>query len=153
MNLEVDDDVVDPKLGDTIPQCWHSRLDQSSSNIFQPQEWVGYEVQDGVIKFAQVVHPVELRDSSGQPLKPIHIKYVIFTSEDSDEEKEVSALDLYKFIRGKQALKPANPDCQDLVSLVEPSGPESCHFTLSQAEEARESAKGILSKTKTILDM
>ena len=111
----VDPDDVDPKLGDTIHKSWHFRLDVSNNNIFQPQEWVGYKKSDEEYVFAQVVHPGQLRDSSDQPLKPIQIEYVIFLGEDDEMGKTVKAIDLYKFIMGKQPPKPSDPECRELV--------------------------------------
>ena len=86
----------------------------SNNNTFQPQEWVGYQptpMEEQYIIFAQISHPVRLKDASGQPLKPMHIEYVIFTSEDDKDGKTVRAIDLYKFIRGSRALD-TQPQCE-----------------------------------------
>ena len=98
---------LDLKPGEPVPTRLHFGLDMSNNNTFQPQEWVGYQptpMEEQYIIFAQISHPVHLKDASGQPLKPMHIEYVIFTSEDDKDGKIVRAIDLYKFIRGSRAL-------------------------------------------------
>ena len=96
---------VTPKLGKPIPESWHHRLDQDINNLFHPEEWVGYEDREGYFVFAQVMHPVMNDDgvSSHDMGTHIEMKYKIYTSEDDEEGKEVSALDLYKFLRGTKA--------------------------------------------------
>ena len=47
---------TNPVLGEVIPECWHHRLDQNMFNYFLPEEWVGYENDDGKIVYAQVLH-------------------------------------------------------------------------------------------------
>ena len=94
-----------PKLGRPIPESWHYRLDQDINNLFHPEEWVGYEDGEGYFVFAQVIHPVMKDDgaSSHDMGSRIRMRYKIYTSEDDEEGKEVSALDLYKFLRGTKA--------------------------------------------------
>ena len=115
-------DNLEPKLGDPIPKLLHFRLDMSNNNIFQPQEWIGYQptpTEEQYVIFAQISYPVHLKDASGQPMKPMHIEYMIFTSEDDEDGKKVRAIDLYKFIRGSKAPAesdlPVDPECQELV--------------------------------------
>ena len=66
---------------------------------------MGYEDGEGYFVFAQVIHPVMNDDgsSSHDVGSRIQMKYKIYTSEDDEEGKEVSALDLYKFLRGAKA--------------------------------------------------
>ena len=47
-----------PQIGHPIPEEWHYMLDQSTDNIFHPQEIVGYETSDGSYVFAQVLYAV-----------------------------------------------------------------------------------------------
>ena len=101
-DAEIDANVT-PTLGMPIPESWHHRLDQDINNLFHPQEWVGYEDRENHFIFAQVIHPfVEGGATSLYVLAHIHMRYKIYVSEDDEESKEVSALDLYKFLRGKE---------------------------------------------------
>ena len=113
--LDVFADCLDPQLGDQIPQAWHFRLDQNNNNIFHPQEWVGYEVSENHYIFAQVVHPIKPEGPTGDPVKPFHLRYMIFTSPTSEDGIEVGALDLYKFTRGQRPPEPVAEECRDLV--------------------------------------
>ena len=108
-------DYLDPQLGDQIPKSWHFRLDQNINNIFHPQEWVGYEKSENHIIFAQIVHPVKPDGPTGDPVKPFHLKYRIFTSATNEDGEVVSALDLYKFTRGHSPPEPVAEECRDLV--------------------------------------
>jgi len=101
-NAEFDANIT-PKLGKPIPESWHHRLDQDINNLFHPEEWVGYEDRENHFVFAQVIHPI-LEGGAGSLYvgAHIHMRYKIYVSEDDEEGKEVSALDLYKFLRGKK---------------------------------------------------
>ena len=89
--------LTDPELGKPLPKCMYHHLDQDYRNLFRAGEWVGYEVEEGKVIFAKVMLPVmEDCDENGRPLS-----YVICTSEEDEERKNVSVLDIYKFIRGK----------------------------------------------------
>ena len=98
---------ITPKLGKPIPQSWHHRLDQDIDNLFHPQEWVGYEDREDHFIFVQIIHPVVEEDGANSQDVGfrIRMKYKIYASEDDEEGIEVSALDLYKFLRGKRAVK------------------------------------------------
>ena len=98
---------ITPKLGKPIPESWHHRLDQDINNLFYPQEWVGYEDREDHFIFVQIIHPVvEDDDANSQDVGVrIRMRYKIYVSEDDEEGIEVSALDLYKFLRGKRAEK------------------------------------------------
>ena len=88
---------TDPELGKPLPKCMYHRLDQDYRNLFKADEWVGYEVEEDKVIFAKVAYPVmEDCDENGRPLS-----YVIYTSEEDEEGKKVSVLEIYKFIRGK----------------------------------------------------
>ena len=92
------------EVGDIVPESQHFRLDMSSQNIFTPQEMVAYQPKDEEKYFyAEVRYVVSLVDSSGHPLKPMHLEYIIITSKDGSEQKRVKAIDLFKFIKGEKA--------------------------------------------------
>ena len=111
-NDETDEeaDVQTRRLGQSIPLCWHHRLDQDIHNIFTYQEWVGYEKEEGRIVFAQVIHRV-VQDCDD----PYKTKYVIRTAEDDMNGTEVSALNLYKFLRGEKIPDMELSDSQEVV--------------------------------------
>ena len=141
---EMDMTIEEPRLGDKVPMSWHYRLDMSRNNIFQSQEWVAYQLTDeeNSYIFAQISHPVRLRDSAGEPLPPTHMEYIIFTSEDSVEEKKVQAIDLYKFIRGETApddmIEPAPSESQEIVPFegdAEEVPPPPAPINVQQARE------------------
>ena len=140
--LEYNFDTDEPQLGNLIPK-WllNDRLDLSNNNIFQPQEWVAYQLTDERLIYAQVVHPVSLKDPSGQPLKPIQIEYIIFTSAEDEEGKKVKAIDLFKFIRGEKPpvdAIPADPDCQELVPFEGDPDDTSAHHEPLSLQQMRE---------------
>ena len=134
-------DIDEPKLGGLIPQSLHFRLDLSSKNIFQPQEWVGYELREDKYIFAQVVHPVSLKDSSGMPLKPMNIEYVIYTSEDYEKKKTVKAIDLFKFTRGRKRPIEATlttSECQEIVPFEGDPDATTTHHEPPNLQEIKE---------------
>ena len=110
-------DMLTPKLGAPIPKSWHFQLDPNSYNIFRPQEWVGYEIREGEVIFAQVVHPIRPADISDEPVSPIFIKYKIFVREEDEEGREVKAIEIFKFTMGKEPSHPtiANNECREMV--------------------------------------
>ena len=94
----------EPRVGETVPESLHFRLDLSNQNIFQPEEWVAYQPTDEErYIYAEVKHVVNLKDSLGEPLKPMHMQYIILTSKDDTEGKMVEATELSKFIKGEKA--------------------------------------------------
>ena len=114
-SLEVDYDEtelrsLDPRHGEAIPLNWHHRLDQDVHNIFTYLEWVGFEKEEGRIVFAQVIHRVS-QDTDD----PYKTKYVIRISQDDMSGIEVSALDLYKFLRGDKTPDIELSDSQEIV--------------------------------------
>ena len=93
------EDILNPKLGDTVPESWHFMLEQDFCNIFFPQEWVGYEKSEVHVVFAQIVFCVIPEDKTEGPLNPSNLKYKIILSEVDEIGIEVSSLKLYKFTR------------------------------------------------------
>ena len=85
-----------PVLGEIIPKSHHFALDQDMFNIFEPQEWVGYEIEDNKIVYAQVLHYNELDKSTEHLQWNLRQKYTITIGNDTIIEATV--LQLYKFI-------------------------------------------------------
>ena len=98
-NIEQDMITTNPVLGEVIPECWHHRLDQNMFNYFLPEEWVGYENEDGKIVYAQILHGTEIEASAANEENMEQIlqqKYTITIG--GDILIEVTVLKLYKFI-------------------------------------------------------
>ena len=85
-----------PQLGKPVPESWHHRLDQNTSNLFHSEEWVGYEETDDHIIFAQIVCPML---PEGRAPSAMLMKYTITIKEDDEEGIVVSALQLFKFLK------------------------------------------------------
>ena len=87
---------VSVKLGNRIPDYLHHRLYADIHNIFRPQELVGYEIADNNYIFArvnyQIVEPAEEGELE---------KYCISISEDDEEGKKVTIIEIYKILRMK----------------------------------------------------
>ena len=114
IRLQVSEDGYEQELvaecGKAIPQHWCHRLDQDFHNIFQPEEWAGYEQADGRIVFVKVAYRV-----TGEDVPDIQTRYRVYITGELDEDGiEVSALDLYKFLRGLK--KPKDFVDEDEVS-------------------------------------
>ena len=97
---EIEQDMLvencDPKLGETIPEWFHFALDQDMFNYFMPQEWVGYEIEDDKIIYAQVLHRNEIDESADDIQWNLRQMYTITIG--NDTIIEASVLQLYKFI-------------------------------------------------------
>ena len=92
---------LSPVVGQEIPPELHYILDQDILNIFHSQELVGYELNEGYIIFAEVIHIVLPDDFDPQEssMDPVQMKYKIRISEDDDDEgRIVGSFDLYKFL-------------------------------------------------------
>ena len=82
-NIEQDMITTNPVLGEVIPECWHHRLDQNLFNYFLPEEWVGYENEDGKIVYAQVLHSTGIEASGeGSMEKILQQKYIVTVGSD-----------------------------------------------------------------------
>jgi len=101
LNFESKMEALEKKLGQVIPDCWHHRLAQDIDNVFNPMEYVGYEVKDGRIIVAQVAFPVTLKEQQQEFEK----KYHIYIGQDDHEGTEVSVLSLYKFLPGSRTVE------------------------------------------------
>ena len=113
-----------PKLGESIPEEWHHHLYYDIHNVFRPQEWVGYEYRENHFIFARIEYHVvqhrptlkeEDEDCSGGELDV----YRIVTGEDDEDGKEVTVIELYKFLQAKE-LQSENGTTE--IVLYDPGG-------------------------------
>ena len=86
----------DPVLGEIIPESQHFALDQSMFNYFMPQEWVGYEIEENKIIYAQILHRNEVDESAENLQCNLCQMYTITIGNDTIIEANV--LQIYKFI-------------------------------------------------------
>ena len=96
-------DSVDPELGGAIAEHWHFRLDQDIFNLFRPEEWVGYEMRNGDIVYARILHEIELNSTTHVLInmqKMMQRKFLIDIG--NDEPVEAHVLELYKFIQNSE---------------------------------------------------
>ena len=91
---------VSVKLGNQIPDYLHHRLYADIHNIFRPQELVGYEITDNNYIFARVRYRVAELTEDGELEK-----YCISISEDDEEGREVTIIEMYKILRMKDVCK------------------------------------------------
>ena len=82
-----------PVLGEVILECWHHRLDQSMFNNYLPEEWVGYDTENGKIVYAQLLHCINTEEKDAGKL--MNRKYLITAG---NEPIIVTALQLYKLM-------------------------------------------------------
>ena len=102
-DLEMDSSVErDPVLGDPIPTRFHHNLDQNLFNFFYPEEWVGYEIEEEKIVYAQILCEVIHKNVShkSNPQLMLERKYMISIGL-NETNIEVSVVDLFKFIHDK----------------------------------------------------
>ena len=102
-DLEMDSSIErDPVLGDPIPTRFHHNLDQSLFNFFYPEEWIGYEIEEEKIVYAQILCEVIHKNVShkSNPRLMMERKYVISIGL-NEANIEVSVVDLFKFIHDK----------------------------------------------------
>ena len=113
---------LQPELGKPIPENWLHRLDMDVHNTFKPEEWVGYEVREGCVVFAIVVHRILQVEQESEDAEPID-QYLIRTSPDDQEGKVVNVLYLYKFLRSAKLKRSA--DGSQTLSLFDPDSETS----------------------------
>ena len=89
-------EVSDPVLGEVIPEYQHFALDQNMFNYFVTQEWVGYEIEDNKIVYAQVLHRNEIDESDEALQWNLRQKYTITIG--NDIIIEATVLQLYRLI-------------------------------------------------------
>ena len=94
-----------PTLGNTIPHAFHERLDQNFLNFFNPEEWVGYEIEHEHIVYAQILHEViqdQIGDDTVQDNMQRMMQRRFLIALGNDKQIEVSVLELYKFLLSKE---------------------------------------------------
>ena len=93
---------ITPRVGAEIPTELHYTLDQNNCHIFHSQELIGYELCEGYFVFAEILHTVwpDNFNPLESTLNPVQMKYRIRTSSSDEDGRIVTALDLYKFLRG-----------------------------------------------------
>ena len=98
-----------PVPGKEIPEGLRALLYEGDINhIFTPEEWVGYEISEGVIIFAIVLYPLLPQDNYDL----LSLKYKILMDDSETGEITVTALDIYKF---KAPTLITETDSQELV--------------------------------------
>ena len=146
--LESSGTTVTPKLGMPIPESLHHCLDQNISNLFQPEEQVGYKDRDGNFILARVIYPVvaEQGDSCSSE-GPTCMRYKICASEDDEKGIEVSALDLCKI---PQAMaRKILATTEEGSKVVSKPNPEEGKRWLKQAEVEFRALKVLLKEVQT----
>ena len=109
IEIQFQSDDNTPVLGKVIPEGLRALLYEGDINhIFTPEEWVGYEISEGVIVFAIVLYPLLSQDMND----PLTFKYKILIDDSEAGEITVTALDLYKFKAPKFITE---SDSQELV--------------------------------------
>ena len=95
--IEQDMITTNPVLGEIIPECWHHRLDQNIFNYFLPEEWVGYENEDGKVVYAQILHCTD-SEPSNEENKHQFLQQTYTITIGFNEPIEAIVIKLYKFI-------------------------------------------------------
>ena len=108
------------KLGEEIPQVYHHRLDQDPDNIFKPMDYIGYEIEENKIIVAQVVYLVQSNEASSL----FYRKYRIYVKLNDKEGREVSILDMYKFLVGYKKPQVSAVGTQDDSGALVPHNDE-----------------------------
>ena len=127
MDLEANISVNrDPVLGDSIPKRFHHTLIQDIFYFFYPEEWVGYENENGTIVYVQILDEVDQEENATveEPLQLMMIRKYIITIGMNATNVEVSALQLYKFIYNQsieQSSSSGDVDMYDGSSTSEPT--------------------------------
>ena len=118
-NISLEEEEIDDvtfKLGREVPECWHHRLDQTVENVFHPDEIVGYEIMEGVIVYARIMHPILPEGvESFSNIPRVNMSYMILTSPDDEEGSPVSVLELFKFLTGLKRERPSDEGETGLV--------------------------------------
>ena len=97
-------------VGGKIPDDLIDLLENDINHIFHPEEWVGYENEDGDFIYAVVLYTVPQI-----MFNPFERKYVITIDVEGGDTKEVSTLDLYKLMRVSSGSLEEEEESQELV--------------------------------------
>ena len=85
-------------------------------NVFHPDEIVGYEMMDGVIVYARIMHRILPEGvESFSNISRVNMSYMILTSPDDEEGSPVSVLELFKFLTGLKRERPSDEGETGLV--------------------------------------
>ena len=127
-------------LGKIIPEGFRALLYKGDINhIFTPEEWVGYEISEGVIVVAIVLCPLLSQDNYA-------LKYKILIDDSEAGEITVTALDLYKFKAPKFITE---SDSQELVPSNSSSASAKLTDSFSDIKESTIQRKPPLLHTLT----
>ena len=140
-----------PKLGSSIPESWHHRLQLDINNVFRPEEWVGYEEREGFIVFALVAHRVTVpyeENSESEEVEPLE-QYLIYTHEGDEGGKVVSVIELYKILRAKLR-RCVNEEAGTELVLFDPDADSAQVWSLLEGEEFKKIKKEICKQLKRI---
>ena len=93
-----------PKLGEAIPEELHHRLKFDLLNVFRPQEWVAYADKDDHFIYARIEYYVQRSsDADSQDEFDEELgRYHITVSEEDETGKDVSIVELRKFLLMKE---------------------------------------------------
>ena len=95
-----------PKLGEAIPEELHHHLKFDLLNVFRPQEWVAYADKDNHFIYARIEYSVRVasvHDADSQDEEPSG--YHITVSEEDETGKDVSIVELRKFLLMKEVCR------------------------------------------------
>ena len=115
-----------PSLGGNIPEVFLERLDQSIFNIFNPEEWVGYESEHGHIVYAQILYEItqnQISDDTGQRNMQRMMQRKFLITIGDDKQIEVSVLEIYKLLLNKQNSKNTETSSSSAMDVYD--GPSS----------------------------
>ena len=140
-----------PKLGSSIPDSWHHRLQLDINNVFRPEEWVGYEEREGCITFALVAHRVAVSDeqsSESEDVEPLD-QYLIYTQEGDEKGKVVSVIDLYKILRA-ELRRCVNEEAGTELVLFDPDSDATQVWSALEGDEFKKFRKEICEELRRI---
>ena len=139
-----------PKLGSSIPESWHHRLEIDINNIFRPEEWVGYEEREHRIIFALVAHRI-VSDEQHSELEEDKLfdQYLIYTCEDDEEGKSVSVIELYKILRVK-VKQSENDEAGTELVLFDPDSDTTLIWNALEGDEFKKIRKEICRELRRI---
>ena len=133
---------VSVKLGNQIPGYLHHRLYADIYNIFRPQELIAYETTDNIYIFARVEYRIAEPTEDGELEK-----YIVSTSEDDEEGKKVTIIEMYKILRMKDMVKESSN--REMV-LYDPESDSVHMWEAIKDESLKEILKKVANELKKI---
>jgi len=117
---------MQPSIGDTIPEQWHEQLAKCSANVFELEEWVGYENDDGTIVYSQILKTnEEIKDGENEA----HQTYLVATGK--GKPIKVKHSELHKILNSKTS----NNDDERKINIPVPQRrPDEAKRWMKQAE-------------------